>query len=142
MKTFLILFLFAIAPPVFSQCSDCQLLSEALKEPKSVIKLKHNSYQTGVTLDSLPASIGKMENIEILYLSDHEIKSIPPEIGQLKKLKGLSFAGCKLESLPEEIFLLTNLKELVLLDNQFSEEYKKELKKKLAEKLPDTKVFL
>ena len=83
-----------------------------------------------------------MTNLEILYLTDQKITSIPTFIGDLKNLKELSFAGCKLETLPEEIFNLKNLKELILLDNPFSEEYKKQLKKTFKERLPNTKLLL
>ncbi|WP_276484082.1 leucine-rich repeat domain-containing protein [Paraflavitalea pollutisoli] len=126
----------------FCQCSDCKTLSEALSDPAMVKKLKHNGPQSGLMLDSLPASIGLLQNVEILYLSDHNIKSIPKEIGSLKKLKELSFAGCRLTSLPEEIFQLTNLKELILFSNLFSEAYAQELKEKFKKRLPHTKVMM
>ena len=125
-----------------SQCTECTSLNEAFKNPNKVISLQFNGFQSGIRLDSLPSTVGLLINVEILFISDHNIKIIPKEIGNLKKLKELSFAGCQLEYLPEEIFTLTNLKELVLFDNQFSDETKKALKVKFKDFLPKTRILM
>lgn len=126
----------------FGQCINCTSFEEALIKPEKVKSLKINPWQTDITLDSLPVSIGQFINAEIIYLSDHNFSSIPNEIGNLKKLKELSFAGCKLTEIPNEIFLLKNLKELILLDNQFSEEYVKLIKERLSKEMPRTRLLI
>jgi hypothetical protein len=77
-----------------------------------------------------------------LFLTEHHIKSIPKEIRNRTKLPELSFAGCKLKTLPNEIFTLTNLKELILVENEFSQDYKKDLEAKFEKYLPHTKILL
>ena len=126
----------------YGQCTDCTSFEEALKKPESVKTLKINQWQQGITLDSVPISIGKFVNAEEIYLSDHDIDNIPAAIGNLRNLKELSFAGCKLAALPEGIFLLKNLKELILLNNEFSEEYINEFKKRVKEEMPNTKLLI
>lgn len=54
----------------------------------------------------------------------------------------MSLAGGVLEKIPNAIFKLKNLKELLLNDNEFSEDYIAELKVKLKQELPNTKVIL
>lgn len=142
MKGLILIVLISLSLTGKSQCTDCTSLTEALKDPQKVRTLKFNGWQSGIRLDSLPPGIGLLVNAEIIYLSDHNIKTIPKEIGNNKKLKVLSFAGCQIESLPEEIFTLTNLKELILFDNQFSDETKKDLEIKFKKLLPKTKILL
>src|SRR5688572_12294660 len=127
MKGIILIALIFISLSARSQCTECTSLTEALKDPQKVRTLKFNGWQSGTRLDSLPQSIGLLVNAEIIYISDHNIKTIPKEIGNIKKCKVLSFAACQIESLPEEIFTLTNLRELILHDNQFSDETKREL---------------
>ena len=126
----------------FSQCTTCTSLDEAFKKPEIVKTLKVNPWLHNITLDSLPASIGLLSNLEVLYLSGHNIQTIPAEIRNLKRLRELSFAECKLKALPDEIFTLTNLRELILVENEFSEDYKKVLQGKFEKYLPNTKVLL
>lgn len=126
----------------YGQCVNCNSLDEALKKPENVKSLKINAYQNEITLDSLTASIGKLINVEIIYLTDHNITSIPKEIGDLKKLKELSFSGCHLTEIPDEIFLLKNLKELILLDNEFTEEYIQKFKTQFSKELPGAKLMI
>ena len=63
-----------------------------------------------VYIDSLPASIGKVKNLERLQLAEGDITSIPKEIGHLKKLKELIFGpskdecgGSAITKVPKEI---------------------------------------
>src|SRR5688572_30406136 len=139
MKIFFFLAFSFLTITSFGQCTDCTSIMEASQHPKSVKSLRINSL-LNESVEVVPASIAQMTNLEVLYLTDQKITTIPTFIGELKNLKELSFAGCKLESVPEEIFNLKNLKEVILLDNSFSEEYKKQLKKSFNERLPNTKV--
>ena len=58
-------------------------LEEALKTPAEIKRLKLRN------LDSLPASIGLLINLEELDLSKNKLTYLPKEIGNLKKLKEL-----------------------------------------------------
>ena len=141
MKLFFSLAFSFLTITAFGQCTDCTSIIEASQHPKSVKSLRINSL-LNEKIDMVPASVAQMTNLEVLYLTDQKITSIPSFIGDLKNLKEVSFAGCKLESIPQEIFNLKNLKELILLDNSFSEEYKKQLKKMVNERLPNTALLL
>jgi len=142
MKKIFLFFLLLWSSISFGQCSDCTTLEAALKAPEKVKTLKFNALQQGVTLDSLPRSVAKLTNIEVMYISDHDIQTIPKEIGLLVNLKELSFAGCKLTRLPEEIFQLKNLRELVLLNNQFSQAYILEIRARFKKEMPRTKLLI
>ena len=126
----------------FGQCTNCSSFEEALKEPENVKTLKMNPWQHKITLDSLPPAIGKFVNVETIHLTGHNFEAIPKEIGNLKNLRELSFAECKLKELPDEIFLLENLREIILLNNEFPEEYKRELKTRFKQELPKTKLVI
>jgi Leucine-rich repeat (LRR) protein len=142
MKKLITILLLTISFQSLAQCNDCRSIEEANKSPLEVRLLRINSFVDKVTLDSVPASLAKMSNIKILYLTDQNIRQIPSFIGSLQKLEEISFAGCKLESVPAEIFSLANLKELILIDNNFSEEYKEHIRKLAKEKLPRTYLLL
>ena len=65
-------------------------------------------------LESLPASITKFENLEVLKLENNRLTSLPPEIGQLTKLRILDLGNNRLEQLPSELANLSQLTELKL----------------------------
>jgi Leucine-rich repeat (LRR) protein len=141
MRLYILTAFFFISLKATSQCSNCTSLKEALKNPAQVKSLIINGQMSGHVWDSVPASIGLLINIEILYLTDHNISKLPDEIGKLKKLKELSFGGCKLSEIPESVFTLKNLKELILYNNSFSEKYLAELKARVKKEMPGTTLF-
>jgi Leucine-rich repeat (LRR) protein len=139
-KYALIMLLF-ISGAAFSQCEECNSFEEALKNPLGVKKLMINGWMH-TKLDSIPEAIGLLSNVEAVYLSDHEFTTVPAVIGKLINVQEISFAGCKLKKIPEELFQLRNLREVVLLNNAFSEKYKKELKALFKERLPQVKLLI
>lgn len=115
-------------------------LSEALKEPEKVYKLRLRNSRTS----NLPPEIGKLVNLRVLDISGSRIKNIPPEvencihlksiianasqlseipstIGSLKKLRNINFGYCKIKELPEEFGNLESLWSLSLGSNQLSD---------------------
>lgn len=115
-------------------------LSEALKEPEKVYKLRLRNSKATV----LPKEIGELVNLRVLDISSSRIKSIPPEIencihlksiianasqlsevpstiGNLKKLRNVNFGYCKIKELPEEFGNLESLWSLSLGSNQLSD---------------------
>lgn len=74
----------------------------------------------GNQLDSIPARIGELENLEKLYLGRNRLTSLPKEIGNLKKLKLLSIQYNDIETLPEEIGGLESLEQLWVNQNELT----------------------
>ena len=66
----------------------------------------------------MPAEIGQLSKLQILWLHDNQLSSLPAEIGQLSKLQHLSLDDNQLSSLPAEIGQLSKLECLYLHGNQ------------------------
>lgn len=125
------------AKPAF--CTECESFEEAMKAPEKVKELKINGIFDGGRLDSIPPGLEKLINLELLYLTDHNLKDIPREIGELKHLKHLSLAANKLTKLPEEIFQLKQLETFIVWDNDFSQDYIIHIEKRFWKELPNVK---
>lgn len=69
-------------------------------------------YLLGLSLKSLPDSIGELKSLETLIVSFNELESIPESIGELKALTRFELCDNKLESLPE---LIGRLEALTIL---------------------------
>ncbi len=72
------------------------------------------------TLSSVPANIGKLEQLERLVLNYNVLKTVPDEIGQLKNIKELSLVGNALDEVPSIIGELEQLEILSLIDNHLT----------------------
>jgi hypothetical protein len=123
------------------QCTECESLEEALKDPERVKSLIVNPFLGGAEMDTLLPEIGQLKNLETLFLTDQSFTSIPPEIGQLKKLKEISFSGAPISELPEEFFEIESPKEIILFSTEMSEEYLQEFKKRAKAQWPKVKIM-
>ncbi len=65
----------------------------------------------------LPSSIGNIENLEELYLTENRLNLLPTSFGSLTKLKKVDLSDNHLIDLPNEIGNLISLKELHLNHN-------------------------
>ncbi|MGB2985667.1 MAG: COR domain-containing protein [Phycisphaerae bacterium] len=74
----------------------------------------------GVGLTSLPESIGRLVQLEILALSRNQLTTLPDSIGRLSQLQTFSASDNKLTALPDSIGRLSQLRELYLSENQLS----------------------
>jgi len=77
-------------------------------------------YAVSNQLTSLPAEIGNLTNLQKLFLSDNQLTSLPTEIGNLINLQKLFLQNNRLTILPAEIGNLTNLQVLSLYNNQLT----------------------
>src|SRR5207248_3717178 len=68
-------------------------------------------------VNSLPGTIGKLQNLEELDLGRNRIKSIPSQIASLQKLKRLALDHNDIHELPAFVGYLKNLQELSVCDN-------------------------
>ncbi|XP_069695876.1 leucine-rich repeat-containing protein 58 isoform X2 [Periplaneta americana] len=71
----------------------------------------------GNRLVEVPDSVGKLQQLQALNLSDNMLESLPAAIANLKNLKSLLLHKNMLRTLPTEIIALKCLAELSLRDN-------------------------
>ena len=69
---------------------------------------------------AVPAEIGQLTLLRVLWLKDNKLTSVPAEIGQLTSLKMLDLSDNQLTSVPAEIGQLTSLVSLDLSGNQLT----------------------
>ncbi|GAB5556882.1 MAG: hypothetical protein SchgKO_10950 [Schleiferiaceae bacterium] len=124
------------------QCTECESLEEALKDPQRVKSLIVNPFLGGAEMDTILPDIGQLKNLETLFLTDQSFTTIPPEIGQLKNLKEISFSGSPISELPEEFFEIKSPAEIILFNTAMTDEYQEAFKKKALERWPDVKVLI
>jgi Leucine-rich repeat (LRR) protein len=74
-------------------------------------------------LSSLPESFGELKNLSYLYLYNNQLSSLPESFGELKNLSDLYLYNNQLSSLPESFGELKNLSDLNLSDNLFPSLY-------------------
>jgi len=72
-------------------------------------------------LKQLPNSIGKLSNLDMLFLDGNKLTSLPDTIGAIPSLRVLVLSNNSLQELPESIGNLSRLEVLVLHDNKLQE---------------------
>ncbi|KAF7729624.1 hypothetical protein EC973_003997 [Apophysomyces ossiformis] len=75
---------------------------------------------TGKSLVKLSPSIGYLDNLTKLNLSQNQMTSLPPEVGYLKNLRALNTSHNQLETIPDTIAFLSKLKILNLSHNNIT----------------------
>lgn len=85
---------------------------------------------------SLPAEVGKLQNLKILKIARTQIKTLPAEVGKLQNLELLYIGGLEGVMLPEWVLDLKNLKEISLSKTQITPE----LEQKLREAMPTLEI--
>lgn len=81
------------------------------------LQIRHYDY-TDYMLETLPAEIGQLTQLQHLTLDGNRLKMLPVEIGYLTQLQHLDLHDNKLETLPVEIGQLTQLQDLDLSEKQ------------------------
>ena len=76
---------------------------------------------SGMSLSTIPDTIGILTCLQILDLSYNSISEVPSSICKLKRLEVLDLSGNKLYTIPEGIASLACLKALYLSGNNISE---------------------
>ena len=87
-----------------------------LDENGFIIELRLNSRNLTV----VPAEIGRLGSLQVLWLSFNELSELPSEIGQLSNLEFLELSSNSLNFLPSEFGLLNNLTYLSLTGNDLN----------------------
>jgi hypothetical protein len=80
----------------------------------TVLNLSHNR------LTALPPELGKLTQLQSLYLGGNQLEALPKEIGNLTKLQTLDLADNRLATLPKELGMLPRLQILDLGINQIA----------------------
>ncbi len=81
-------------------------------------KLETLNIMYNKNLQTLPAEIGSLANLQKLNVSACSLTSLPAEIGNLRSLQRLDLQNNSLTSLPAEVENLSSLKKLDLLKNK------------------------
>ena len=89
-------------------------LDDAMLNKKRVYILNLDSKN----LTELPSQIGKLKNLQELYLRGNKLTSLPPELWELTNLQKLMLGDNKLSEVPAAISKLINLEELDLFSNR------------------------
>ncbi len=83
--------------------------------------LKLLSLQTNLKLEELPKSIGNLQCLQFLNVSQTRLTSLPEELAYCSQLINLSANRSRLKTLPENIGNLINLQQLSLMYNKLEE---------------------
>jgi internalin A len=90
--------------------------------PAELGQLSHLTvlYLSQNQLSAVPAELGQLSNLTRLYLSQNQLSTVPAELGQLSHLTVLSLHQNQLSTVPAELGQLSHLTELYLYQNQLS----------------------
>ena len=75
---------------------------------------------SGLELENLPKSIGKLSQLTQLDVSDNQLTSLPDSIGKLFQLTQLNVSNNQLTSLPDSIDKLSQLTQLNVSNNRLT----------------------
>lgn len=71
------------------------------------------------TFDALPADLGRLKRLRVLFASGNRFARLPPVLGDCASLSQIGFRGCGLEEVPAES-LPRDLRWLTLTDNRIA----------------------
>ncbi|KAA8491333.1 Plant intracellular Ras-group-related LRR protein 4 [Porphyridium purpureum] len=83
--------------------------------------LQHLDIGFGELLTSVPASLGSMEQLQVIMLGNCRLASVPDEIGKLQNLVELHLYGNHLKAVPAQLGDCASLRVLNLGRNQLTE---------------------
>lgn len=96
-------------------------IEDAIVKLKPLDKLENLGFG-GIAISSLPAAIGELKSLKLLWLANTGLHTLPETISRLDNLETLVLTGCKFERLPEVVERLPRLQSVVLKGNPVSEE--------------------
>jgi len=73
---------------------------------------------SGNALDALPADLGRLHRLRVLFCSDNRFTQLPESIGQCQALEMVGFKANRIRTVPAAALQLPSLRWLILTDNQ------------------------
>jgi hypothetical protein len=73
---------------------------------------------SGNALDALPADLGRLHRLRVLFCSDNRFTQLPESIGQCRALEMVGFKANRIRTVPAAALQLPALRWLILTDNQ------------------------
>ncbi len=98
--------------------SPMDIARERIAQAERTRSTELNLSRLGV--EALPPELGRLTNLERLYLTGNRLTALPSELGGLTNLRDLSLRGNRLMVLPPELGRLTNLTQLWLRGNRLT----------------------
>ncbi|KAF8035057.1 hypothetical protein BT93_C1169 [Corymbia citriodora subsp. variegata] len=106
--------IFQLKRLLFLDVSNCYNLWKLPdKLGKGLANLKYLSLRWCTSLERLPHSIGNLESLIELNISNTSINELPDSIGNLKELKVVKAWTSKLNKMPDVLWSMGNLEEIV-----------------------------
>ncbi len=72
-------------------------------------------------LNFISDKIGALKELEVLHITNSNLKEIPESIENLKKLTSINFSNCELKRIPNSVFQLPKLQYLFLNNDKIEE---------------------
>ncbi|CAD5220329.1 unnamed protein product [Bursaphelenchus xylophilus] len=95
--------------------------NELLSLPEGIVKCSRlrriYANFNKITFEGMPKGIGKLLQLQILYLSHNRLQLIPEGVSRCVKLQRLKLDSNGLRQIPDGLYLLPDLKELDLTNN-------------------------
>jgi Leucine-rich repeat (LRR) protein len=96
-------------------------------------------------LEQFPRELSELANLQELYLDFNNLQSLPPEIGKLKNLRHLNLESNRLKTLPVEIGQLKQLNWLHIGNDLAAEgnaqnQFSEAARQKIRALLPNVKI--
>lgn len=73
---------------------------------------------SGNALESLPADLGRLHRLRVLFCSDNRFTQLPEAVGQCQALEMIGFKANRIRTVPAAALQLPALRWLILTDNQ------------------------
>lgn len=104
----------------FETYKGCRVICEITQYDMEILVEEFNLIIYRKNLSYMPPEIGKLVNLEYLYLNENILTSIPAEIGNLINLTRLNLSNNMLTSIPPQIGNLINLEFFHLRNNSLT----------------------
>jgi hypothetical protein len=97
-----------VTEPEGQQMEYFHSFEAALKHPETarMVTIVRDPWDTSRTAVIIPDSVGRLRNLENIYIHGYRVGQVPRSIVRCMNLKGIAFIYAQLDSIPAELFCL------------------------------------